>query len=265
MASCLSSLTSSSFDYEGSLLIDGIEANKYTRSSLHKYTTVTPQAFNPFPLTLRENIGLGQISEIDNLDAIQRAAGRGGAEEVLKVHGLESLLSGIGMPIMQYAQPAAEPTLSASKTDEEKEKVKSEKTKVGESDEPKAEKNEKMGNGTSDHGPLDETKQNGTSHSTESDKKEGSPTSEKPSTEKKEEKEKEDPAAASAALAASSYHGYVPAVSLSGGQLQRVALSRAFMRADDATLVVLEFVPSLSSVNLYPLLTLFIPVNHLPL
>lgn len=31
-----------------------------------------------------------------------------------------------------------------------------------------------------------------------------------------------------------------PSVSLSGGQMQRVAISRAFMRADQATLVVLE-------------------------
>jgi hypothetical protein len=31
-----------------------------------------------------------------------------------------------------------------------------------------------------------------------------------------------------------------PTISLSGGQMQRVALSRAFMRADKATLVVLE-------------------------
>jgi ABC-type dipeptide/oligopeptide/nickel transport system ATPase subunit len=31
-----------------------------------------------------------------------------------------------------------------------------------------------------------------------------------------------------------------PSVSLSGGQMQRVAISRAFMRADKATLVVLE-------------------------
>lgn len=34
-----------------------------------------------------------------------------------------------------------------------------------------------------------------------------------------------------------------PSIALSGGQMQRVAISRAFMRADDATLVVLEFVP----------------------
>lgn len=246
-----------SFDYEGSLLIDGVEANKYTRSSLHKYTTVTPQAFNPFPLTLRENIGLGQISEIDNLNAIHRAAGRGGAEEVLKVHGLESLLSGVGMPIMQYAQPAAEAETTTSKQDEEKEKEKDEKKTETPPDESKDEKNEKIANGVSDHKEPNGTNQNGVAHPKEPEEDTSTQEKTEPSPAPEEDTKGEAPAPTTSIYPS----GYVPAVSLSGGQLQRVALSRAFMRADDATLVVLEcvyigiaftsLIPFFSLVNLH--------------
>jgi ATP-binding cassette subfamily B protein len=80
------------YDYEGQLLIDGVEARTYQRESLHRYMTVCPQNFAVFPLSIRENIGIGQVDEIDNDAAIMEAVRRGGAEEVIKVHGLDRSL-----------------------------------------------------------------------------------------------------------------------------------------------------------------------------
>lgn len=81
------------YDYEGSLLIDGIEAKTYKRESLYKYMTVCPQNIVAFPLTIRENIGLGKVGDMDDTDSIMRAVRRGGAEEVIKTHGLNKILA----------------------------------------------------------------------------------------------------------------------------------------------------------------------------
>jgi len=80
------------YEYEGSLLIDGVEAKTYQRESLYRYMTVCPQNFAVFPLSIRENIGIGEVDEIDNDVAIMRAVKRGGAEEVVKTSGLDSTL-----------------------------------------------------------------------------------------------------------------------------------------------------------------------------
>jgi len=192
------------FDYEGSLQIDGIEASKYTRESLHKCTTVTPQNFCQFPLTIKDNIGVGLVEMIDDLPAIREAARKGGAEEVLKIHGLNGMLGSAGVPgsfIPRAAIP--EEDGDEQKPEEEKEDGKGEE---------KGEKKEQV-----------EGEKNG-----------------------KVVKEPKSPHKRSKDFFSSDSRppppGYQASITLSGGEAQRVALARSFMRADEATLVVFESV-----------------------
>jgi len=192
------------FDYEGSLQIDGIEASKYTRESLHKYTTVTPQNFCQFPLTIKDNIGVGLVEMIDDLPAIREAARKGGAEEVLKNHGLNGMLGSAGVPgsfIPRTAIP--EEDGDGQKPEEEKGDGKGEE-KDGEQEQAEGKKDSKV--------------------------------SKEPKSPYK--KSKEFPSSDTR----SPPPGYQVSITLSGGEAQRVALARSFMRADEATLVVFESV-----------------------
>jgi ABC-type multidrug transport system fused ATPase/permease subunit len=197
------------FDYEGSLQIDGIEASKYTRESLHKYTTVTPQNFCQFPLTVKDNIGVGLVEMIDDLPAIREAAKKGGAEEVLKNHGLSGMLGPAGVP------GSFIPRVAIPEEDGEEQKPKEEKEDVkGEEKDGKQEQTE------------DKKSNKASQESTSLQKKEffsGDPRPPPP--------------------------GYQASITLSGGEAQRVALARSFMRADEATLVVFESVISLLPIH----------------
>jgi len=197
------------FDYEGSLQIDGIEASKYTRKSLHKYTTVTPQNFCQFPLTIKDNIGVGLVEMIDDLPAIREAAKKGGAEEVLKNHGLNGMLGSAGVPgsfIPRAAIP--EEDGEEQKPEEVKEDVKGEE-KSGKQEQTEVEK--------------------------------GSKESGEPKSPQKKEFFSSDPRP--------SPPGYQASITLSGGEAQRVALARSFMRADEAALVVFESVMLLPPIH----------------
>ncbi|CCA73576.1 related to ABC transporter ATP-binding protein-Robiginitalea biformata [Serendipita indica DSM 11827] len=130
-----------------------------------------------------------------------RAVKRGGAEEVIRIHGLDVYLSGVGAPSMAWPEaPALEP---APQPDQPKEKVKKNAEEEGKSTEEKPQAS-----------PL-------------------------PLKGQPEELEPPQPNLPSKPRSPLDLEHRT--VALSGGQMQRVAISRAFMRADEAMLVVLEY------------------------
>ncbi len=72
----------------GIVLVNGKDYRNFTLESLRKQIGVTFQDFEKYSLSARENIGVGEISLIDNEIAIQSAAERSGIHE--KISGLSN-------------------------------------------------------------------------------------------------------------------------------------------------------------------------------
>lgn len=68
---------------KGQILLDGVDLRNYDLGSLHQRFGVIFQDFVRYQFTVKENIGFGQIDDLENLDRIKLAADRGGATEVI--------------------------------------------------------------------------------------------------------------------------------------------------------------------------------------
>jgi ATP-binding cassette subfamily B protein len=69
---------------EGQILLDGVDLREYDLDELRESIGVIFQDFVRYQLTARENIGFGQIHELENEPRIISAAERGGADEVVE-------------------------------------------------------------------------------------------------------------------------------------------------------------------------------------
>ncbi len=67
----------------GEILLDGVDLREYDLHSLHERFGVIFQDFVRYQFTVQENIGFGQIEDMENLERIKAAAERGGADEVV--------------------------------------------------------------------------------------------------------------------------------------------------------------------------------------
>jgi len=79
---------------EGQITLDGIDLREYDMQSLHQRFGVIFQDFVRYQFSIKENIGFGQIEELDNMERIEEAAGKGGADEVVAPlpEGYETIL-----------------------------------------------------------------------------------------------------------------------------------------------------------------------------
>lgn len=79
---------------EGRILLDGKDLRDWDIDLLRKRLAVVFQDYNKYQFTFGENVGMGELSEINNKDAIMRAVERGGAQDVLAnlPEGLETPL-----------------------------------------------------------------------------------------------------------------------------------------------------------------------------
>lgn len=67
----------------GSIEVDGVDLRKYDLDSWRKQVGVIFQDFSQYHMLVRENIGLGQVDHINDLDTITTAAARAGATAMI--------------------------------------------------------------------------------------------------------------------------------------------------------------------------------------
>ncbi|KAB8143584.1 ABC transporter ATP-binding protein [Chloroflexia bacterium SDU3-3] len=79
---------------EGQILLDGIDLRDFAPDDLRRKIGVIFQDFVHYHLSMRENIGFGQIESMEDTARIEDAAERGGADEVSSElpEGLETVL-----------------------------------------------------------------------------------------------------------------------------------------------------------------------------
>ena len=79
---------------EGEILIDGIDIKEYDPQKYQQMIGIIFQDFSQFYLSAGENVGLGNIDEIDNRSKIETAATKSGAHRVIEKlpHGYDSVL-----------------------------------------------------------------------------------------------------------------------------------------------------------------------------
>ena len=68
---------------EGQILLDGIDLREYDLKTLHQRFGVIFQDYVRYQFSVRENIGFGQIEDLEDTERIESAAERGGADEVV--------------------------------------------------------------------------------------------------------------------------------------------------------------------------------------
>jgi len=68
----------------GQVLLDGVDLREYDLASLHQRFGVIFQDFVRYHLTVRENIGFGQVEAMDDLERVKGAAERGGASPIIE-------------------------------------------------------------------------------------------------------------------------------------------------------------------------------------
>ena len=69
---------------EGRILLDGIDIREFDPDELRSQVAAMFQDYVTYQATARENIGLGSLDELEDKHAIEVAAQRGGAEELVK-------------------------------------------------------------------------------------------------------------------------------------------------------------------------------------
>ena len=78
----------------GHIFLDGIDLREFSTKDLHRQLGVIFQDFVRYDLSIQENIGFGQIELIDDLERINWAAKKGGAQSMIQTlpRGLQTVL-----------------------------------------------------------------------------------------------------------------------------------------------------------------------------
>ena len=88
---------------EGRVMIDGVDLRDWDAAKLRARVAVIFQDFNEYQLDVRENVGVGSLPHMTEEERIERAAARGGADEVIK-----GLVDGFGTKLGKWAHDGVE-------------------------------------------------------------------------------------------------------------------------------------------------------------
>lgn len=70
-------------EYEGNILINGIEIREIDKKSLRNCLATLFQDYNKYQFTIKENIGFGSIDNLDDIKKIKYSAKKGGADQFI--------------------------------------------------------------------------------------------------------------------------------------------------------------------------------------
>lgn len=70
-------------EYEGNILINGIEIREIDKQSLRNCLATLFQDYNKYQFTIKENIGFGSIDNLDDIEKIKYSAKKGGADQFI--------------------------------------------------------------------------------------------------------------------------------------------------------------------------------------
>ena len=70
-------------EYEGNILINGIEIREIDKKSLRNCLATLFQVYNKYQFTIKENIGFGSIDNLDDIEKIKYSAKKGGADQFI--------------------------------------------------------------------------------------------------------------------------------------------------------------------------------------
>ncbi|KAI9633144.1 P-loop containing nucleoside triphosphate hydrolase protein [Dioszegia hungarica] len=89
------------YEHHGSLLLNGHPITAYDPATIYRRTSCLFQDFCQYSFTLRENVGIGNVARMGDDEALEVAMGRGGAWGIRDKVGLDGKLSrwGIGSDI----------------------------------------------------------------------------------------------------------------------------------------------------------------------
>jgi ABC-type multidrug transport system fused ATPase/permease subunit len=78
----------------GSITVDGADIQEYRLADIRHATAALTQDHHLYPLSLRENIGLGNPAHVADMDMIRAAATQGGAQDLIAklADGFETVL-----------------------------------------------------------------------------------------------------------------------------------------------------------------------------
>lgn len=68
---------------QGQILLDGVDIESLDRDDLRAYLSVIFQDYTIYHFSARENIGMGQVSRLDDFDQIEDAARRSGLDQII--------------------------------------------------------------------------------------------------------------------------------------------------------------------------------------
>ena len=69
---------------EGSILIDGVDAREFDPKSIQLHMAAVFQDFVRYDLSAADNIGVGDVNRVNDIQSIKEAAKNGGADEVIE-------------------------------------------------------------------------------------------------------------------------------------------------------------------------------------
>lgn len=215
------------------MLINGVPFGDFRSTSIYQRAAVVLQDFKRFPWTLRQNVGVGKISLMHDDEALGQAMTKGGAQTILDKIGLDDTLNPFGFRDTKDEYGPFSGTVTSGK--------------------------KKKGKGQKAHKTAGEKEE----------KREGSLSGTAADEDEEDEEDVTDkPSIAARAVSAISSvffqdHRAVKRrhralaknqrqdkhAAMSGGEWQRVALSRAFLRSQDVDVVMFDEVSLLAELN----------------